>query len=155
MFTILPAGTLSLFLAFSYGARQMGKIKAYYKKGDYRSKWLAIRFSRNWSGGTIISLWNALLHRLDHTRTPFCHKCHEICQQTSRTAARSALKATACSSDWTVSALRNHVHYHVNNVFEGHRPQDLRGEVYLGCWSWESSILTLNIHQGLTLMTCH
>lgn len=63
---------------------------------------------------------------------PSCPKCHKLRQQRSCTAAGIALKTAACLSDRVVSALRNHVHYIVNYVFEGHRPQDPRGEVDLG-----------------------
>lgn len=44
----------------------------------------------------------------------------------------TALKTVACLSDRVVSALKNHVHYIMNYVFEGHRPQNSRGEVDLG-----------------------
>lgn len=53
-----------------------------------------------------------------------------------------------------VSALRNHVHYVVNYVFEGHRPRDLRGEVVVRClWVDLGQIIgeltgqTPNMHQ--------
>lgn len=48
----------------------------------------------------------------------------------SHNAAGTALKTSACSM--TVSALRNHVHYVLNYVFEGCRPGDPRGEVVDG-----------------------
>lgn len=47
--------------------------------------------------------------------------------------ARIALKTAARWSDRVVSALRNHVHYIVNYVFEGRRPGDPRGEVVVRC----------------------
>ena len=43
--------------------------------------------------------------------------------------AGAALKTAVYWSDRVVSALRNHVHYVVNYIFEGRRPGDLRGEV--------------------------
>lgn len=51
----------------------------------------------------------------------------------SCTGAGTALKTASCWSDRLVSALRNHVHYIVNYVFEGRRPRDPRGEVDVRC----------------------
>lgn len=54
----------------------------------------------------------------------------------SCTGAGTAFKTAACWNDWMVSALRNHVHYVVNYVFEGHRQgadqAQTRGERWSG-----------------------
>lgn len=74
----------------------------------------------------------------------------------------SALKTAAGSSERVVSALRNHIHYVVNYVFEGRRPRDLRGEVVVSCLRAdlgqirrELTVLTPNIRHQLPLMTYH
>lgn len=50
--------------------------------------------------------------------------------------AGAAFKTAAGRSGRVVSALRHHVHYVVNYVFEGHRAGDPRGDVVVRCL-WE------------------
>lgn len=80
----------------------------------------------------------------------------------SCTGVGTTLKTEACWSYRVVSALRNHVHYIMNYVFEGRRPGDPRGNVVVRCL-WvdlrqiigELTVMTPNIHQELPLTTCH
>lgn len=82
----------------------MGEIKAYYKEGDYHWKWLAIRFARNWSGGTTISLWNALLYTLDGTsvrETLFSQMSQINLRQRMRHAATGAALKDSQLLEWS------------------------------------------------------
>lgn len=77
----------------------------------------------------------------------------------SRTGAGAALKTAAGWSDQVVSALRNHVHYVVNYVFEGRGPRGPMGEVVVRClWvdtAGRRKAHRPNIHQQRPLKTYH
>lgn len=78
----------------------------------------------------------------------------------SCTSASAALKTAAgCRSDRVLSALRNHVHYTMNYVFEGCGPGDRRVGVLVRCLRVDlgqiRGVPTVSVRQQLPLVACH